>query len=437
MVLHAVLAVVLVIPFATHASAHWPRLKPADMASRRAALRTIALGGAGFALWRGLDVVSTVTAADRRFTGSREEASLTGNAHPVTNWLGDQRQHLNRESWRLAVGGEVRTPRTLGYEDIEHLATSERRATLDCTGGWHTTQDWTGVPLGALLAAAEVREDARSVVVRSVTGYSRRFPLGEARGLLARDTRRGRAPERGARLPGAPRRAGPARLPLGEVGRVDRGERAAGVVAAAAAAAVGRGPACRCPSPPPSNPVVGTGSGCAPWTARRAQSTCRADRVKESCRGPRGAADDAWILSRRTDRQDHRRYRNASRVGATRIRGFRASQLRCRQPQRNLLPGLLRPTCGRLGVACPLPRPEDGDGVVPDEAIGSDDGEPMYDRVRNEEPVERIAVELRQFARLQVWRPRRSRVSRCDGGGAAAGRIRPGGCAGRGVPICA
>ena len=184
MVLHAVLAVVLVIPFATHASAHWPRLKPADMASRRAALRTIALGGAGFALWRGLDVVSTVTAADRRFTGSREEASLTGNAHPVTNWLGDQRQHLNRESWRLAVGGEVRTPRDLGYEDIEHLATSERRATLDCTGGWHTTQDWTGVPLGALLAAAGVGEDARSVVVRSVTGYSRRFPLGEARGLL-------------------------------------------------------------------------------------------------------------------------------------------------------------------------------------------------------------------------------------------------------------
>ena len=58
MVLHAVLAVVLVIPFATHASAHWPRVKPADMASRRAALRTIALGGAGFVLWRGLDVVS-------------------------------------------------------------------------------------------------------------------------------------------------------------------------------------------------------------------------------------------------------------------------------------------------------------------------------------------------------------------------------------------
>ena len=184
MVLHAVLAVVLVIPFTTHASAHWPRVKPADMASRRAALRTIALGGAGFVLWRGLDAVSTVTAADRRFTGSREEASFAGNAHPQTSWLGDQRQHLNRAGWRLHVLGDVRSPFELGYEDMEALASAERRATLDCTGGWHTTQDWTGVPLDALLANAGVGEEARSVVVRSVTGYSRRFPMGEARGLL-------------------------------------------------------------------------------------------------------------------------------------------------------------------------------------------------------------------------------------------------------------
>ncbi|MCY4455685.1 MAG: molybdopterin-dependent oxidoreductase [Chloroflexi bacterium] len=184
MVLHAVLAVVLVIPFATHASAHWPRFKPADMASRRAALRTIALGGAGFVLWRGLDAVSTVTAADRRFTGSREEGSFTGNAHPVTQWLGDERQHLNRAGWRLHVGGEVRTPLELGYGDIEALDTAERRATLDCTGGWYTKQDWAGVPLDALLARAGVDEGANSVVVRSATGYSRRFPLGEARGLL-------------------------------------------------------------------------------------------------------------------------------------------------------------------------------------------------------------------------------------------------------------
>ena len=184
MVLHAALAVVLVIPFATHASAHWPRFKPTDMASRRAALRTIALGGAGFVLWRGLDVVSTVTAADRRFTGSREEASFTGNAHPQTSWLGDQRQHLNRAGWRLHVDGEVGRPLDLGYEDIEALATTDQRATLDCTGGWYTTQDWAGVPLGALLAEAGVGDDAQSVVVRSVTGYSRRFPLAEARTLL-------------------------------------------------------------------------------------------------------------------------------------------------------------------------------------------------------------------------------------------------------------
>ena len=58
------------------------------------------------------------------------------------------------------------------------------RATLDCTGGWYTTQDWSGVPLDALLTQAGVDEGPNSVVVRSATGYSRRFPLAEARGLL-------------------------------------------------------------------------------------------------------------------------------------------------------------------------------------------------------------------------------------------------------------
>ena len=184
MVLHAVLAVLLVIPFATHTAAHWPRFKPADMASRRAALRTLALGGAGLVLWRGLDAVSTVTAAERRFTGSREEDSFTGNAHPVTQWLGDERQHLNRTSWRLHVGGEVHEPLDVAYADIEALATTEVRATLDCTGGWYTTQHWTGARLGTLLDQAGASDDAASVIVRSVTGYSRRFPVGEARELL-------------------------------------------------------------------------------------------------------------------------------------------------------------------------------------------------------------------------------------------------------------
>ena len=54
------------------------------------------------------------------------------------------------------------------------------RATLDCTGGWHTTQDWSGVPLQHVLDLAGVRPEAASITVRSVTGYFRRFSLDEA-----------------------------------------------------------------------------------------------------------------------------------------------------------------------------------------------------------------------------------------------------------------
>ena len=60
------------------------------------------------------------------------------------------------------------------------------RATLDCTGGWHTTQDWTGIPLKEILERAGIKPEAASITVRSVTGYYRRFSLDEAeRYLLA------------------------------------------------------------------------------------------------------------------------------------------------------------------------------------------------------------------------------------------------------------
>ena len=55
------------------------------------------------------------------------------------------------------------------------------RATLDCTSGWYSHQDWTGVPLGRLLHRGA---GTRSVYVHSVTGYWVRFPGHELDRLL-------------------------------------------------------------------------------------------------------------------------------------------------------------------------------------------------------------------------------------------------------------
>jgi DMSO/TMAO reductase YedYZ molybdopterin-dependent catalytic subunit len=47
---------------------------------------------------------------------------------------------------------------------------------LDCTGGWYAEQEWEGIRLDRLLGPVGT---ARSVLVRSVTGYSRRFPVSD------------------------------------------------------------------------------------------------------------------------------------------------------------------------------------------------------------------------------------------------------------------
>ncbi|HWO93584.1 MAG TPA: molybdopterin-dependent oxidoreductase, partial [Dehalococcoidia bacterium] len=58
------------------------------------------------------------------------------------------------------------------------------RALLDCTGGWYTVQDWSGIRMQTLLQRAGIRDGARSIVVRSHTGYERRFDLDDAGTLL-------------------------------------------------------------------------------------------------------------------------------------------------------------------------------------------------------------------------------------------------------------
>ena len=147
----------------------------------------MALALLGAVAWRGTEAASAALAlsgARRRFTGSRQRDSHQGNRHPVTNWLTDRTQRVRPEQWRLSVRGEVETAVALSYEELIELGTIDRVALLDCTGGWYTVQRWSGVPLAELLRRSRVRPDARSVVVRSRTGYTRRFGIEAARDLL-------------------------------------------------------------------------------------------------------------------------------------------------------------------------------------------------------------------------------------------------------------
>jgi DMSO/TMAO reductase YedYZ molybdopterin-dependent catalytic subunit len=84
----------------------------------------------------------------------------------------------------LAIQGAVERPLTFTYNQLRELAADSRTATLDCTGGWYTTQEWGGVAVARLLEMAGVQATADSITFRAVSGYQRRFTLDEAATFL-------------------------------------------------------------------------------------------------------------------------------------------------------------------------------------------------------------------------------------------------------------
>jgi len=147
--------------------------------SRRNLLRSGAILGAGAAGWLALAGVLRATGArgaGRRMTGSFETGSGVPTGMPVTQWLHDSVQELDPASWRLHV---LDGARTYPVDELARFGDT-LRATLDCTGGWFAEQEWRGARLDRLLDGAV----GESIVVRSVTGYSRRFPRSDASALL-------------------------------------------------------------------------------------------------------------------------------------------------------------------------------------------------------------------------------------------------------------
>ncbi len=165
------------VPFAIwHVVARPIKLRPADL-SRRAALRGGAVLAGAAAAYATSEVVvraAGLNGATRRFTGSYEAGSNNPDRLPVSSWMFDAIPILNASSWTL------KTPaRNWMYDEL--FAIDDRlTATLDCTGGFYSTQDWAGVRLDRLIGATR----GGSIRVVSFTGYDRRFPLGDASRLL-------------------------------------------------------------------------------------------------------------------------------------------------------------------------------------------------------------------------------------------------------------
>lgn len=185
---HVIFGLLLLLSLGVHTWLHYRPLRKVDVLDRRNALRMLALPLGGLALWQSQAVANrqlNLPGAQRRFTGSREVGSFGGiGAFPVTIWMFDSPAPLSTERWRLQISGAVENPLTLTLPDLLALAPVERTVTLDCTGGWYSTQRWQGVPVGELLAQTHLHPEAVMLSVVSATGYRWSYPLAEADDLL-------------------------------------------------------------------------------------------------------------------------------------------------------------------------------------------------------------------------------------------------------------
>src|SRR5713101_1541166 len=121
---------------------------------------------------------------------------------------------LNSGAYRLQVGGAVRNPFSLNYQDLRNMPSETRVATLECAGNsrvflipqvegaqWELgavgNAEWTGVPLAVLLKRAGIEEDACEIVLEGAdNGMPKEPPLPPVPISYARSLHRDKAIQR-------------------------------------------------------------------------------------------------------------------------------------------------------------------------------------------------------------------------------------------------
>lgn len=152
--------------------------------SRRRLLTAGVVGAASVVLVGAAQLADRLAGGVRRFTGSRW--LIRGGVPPPTTFYGEPAPAIDPLAWRLHVYGRVEREVRLSIDEVAALGEVELTAVLDCTSGWAIETTWRGVRVSAVLDAVGAGTDARSVLVRSVTGWATSLPRAEAdRALLA------------------------------------------------------------------------------------------------------------------------------------------------------------------------------------------------------------------------------------------------------------
>ena len=76
-------------------------------------------------------------------------------------WMLDNPPPVDLTRYQLRVHGAVTQAMTLDYPALLAAVTAQTRATIDCTGGWYTTQDRQGVSIAWLLEPSAAHAQCR------------------------------------------------------------------------------------------------------------------------------------------------------------------------------------------------------------------------------------------------------------------------------------
>lgn len=88
-------------------------------------------------------------------------------------------QQVDIDTYELKVDGLVNTLQIYTYDAVKALESEERLLRLYCVEGWNANILWKGVPMKTLLASADPKDEANTVIFHAVDGYTTSMPLKE------------------------------------------------------------------------------------------------------------------------------------------------------------------------------------------------------------------------------------------------------------------
>jgi DMSO/TMAO reductase YedYZ molybdopterin-dependent catalytic subunit len=86
----------------------------------------------------------------------------------------------NFADWRISISGLVNNPMSLTMAQLRTMPARTQITRHDCVEGWSAIGQWTGPQLGLLLKAANMKTNARYVIIRCIDNYGGEASKGGA-----------------------------------------------------------------------------------------------------------------------------------------------------------------------------------------------------------------------------------------------------------------